>query len=58
MLAHDLLAQFVIEVDANRLDLFPSSMFDRVINDCYKDRFASQVVLSDQLQDPIKRNSR
>ncbi len=54
LLAHDLLAQRVIEVAADRRDLFPPSMFDRVINDRRTDCFASQVVLSDQLEGYIQ----
>ena len=47
LLAHELLAQHVIEGAADRRDLCPPSMFDRVINDLRTDFFASQVVLSD-----------
>jgi len=47
----------VIEVAADRRDLFPPSMFDRVINDRRTDCFASQVVLSDQLEGYIQTES-
>ena len=43
-------AQCVIEVAADRRDLCPPPMFDRVIDERRTDCFASQVVLSDQLE--------
>ena len=49
-----MLAQRVIEVAADRRDLCPPSMFDRVIDDRRTDWFASQVVLSDQLEGYIQ----
>ncbi|HJM08377.1 MAG: hypothetical protein QF560_14455 [SAR324 cluster bacterium] len=54
LLAHDIFAQCVIEVAADRQDLCPPPMFDRVIDERRTDCFASQVVLSDQLEGYIK----